>query len=413
MFNLPSQSIINGDFCKHAYAFIISQPWAANNSNGISIMLEIAEEANKMGLDCVVVPGHSLSPSNENDFNISLNINISWSTPLNCVAIICDTIDAERLQEVRKRAHKICHYSLAPKGLFQVPGGGLVVPMPREASAVYSPQVSTKLKVFYFQKKFRDLEIMFNQYPGMAKPLSIRDENKKSRLLDIAVYAGKGRLRPLHEKYLANRINCSKLKTITRKWPASKKKLYNILANSDLLVSFDPISSINHESILLGTPVLVVPPWDETEFVDKFPVSLEGISWGSFSRALDYLENGYDLENVRRSYFEAIGKNSQVLMDFFRFASGNQMLSHDCELETSYWENRQLFFRALDLPSFYESDSWPGIRIFSEINYRAKIYEKLLLRVKAIILLVSTFASIAYLAKLLGKRLLKKLEMLN
>lgn len=45
---------------------------------------------------------------------------------------------------------------------------------------------------------------------------------------------------------------------ITRLYPFKRKDIFRKLAESELLVSFDPITNINYEATLLGTPVLLL-----------------------------------------------------------------------------------------------------------------------------------------------------------
>ena len=73
----------------------------------------------------------------------------------------------------------------------------------------------------------------------------------------LCVYLGKIRLpanfkpfRPLLDQFKSVEI-------ITRTYPRNRRIMYEKIAGARLLLSFDPLTSILHESTLLGTPVLI------------------------------------------------------------------------------------------------------------------------------------------------------------
>ena len=355
------------------FAFVVCTPLEAQRSNGTAVVINLAKNATKLGCRVVIIPGHSLQPQSAREICTQIDgISLSWQTPKHCIAIICDTISPERLGEVRERASTVMHYSLAPKGLFQSAGPShYFEPLANgEKSAVYSPQVSTRLPHFYLQTEFQVIDSLIATQA--ISPTRSRSINTKGGRLTAAVYAGKGRLQPIHNQTLQDRIARDSLSLITRRYPRGKAKLYELLSHVDLLISFDPITSLNHESILLGTPVLVIPPWDEEDFRQQFPVCLDGIAWGDPGKALEFVDNGYDLDRVRSTYSEAIKRNLYSTENLLRFASTQ---SHDLgtvEKENEYWRARQFFFRALALPSQMADEWCPAEKIIPLPNQQSR-----------------------------------------
>jgi hypothetical protein len=142
--------------------------------------------------------------------------------------------------------------------------------------------------------------------------------------------------------------------------PPTKAELYSLLASTDLLISYDPLSSLAHEATLIGTPCLVKAGWDEKGFIDSFPVRLDGIAWNSEEQALCLVDHGYDHASVVSSYAEAIEANTQRLMGLMVFACGQGDFSLTAHFINSYWNSRQPYFNSLRLPS--EPNDWGPIR---------------------------------------------------
>jgi hypothetical protein len=89
----------------------------------------------------------------------------------------------------------------------------------------------------------------------------------------IAIYTGKGRLKPL-PKRLHRFLLGYRIKLITRSFPATKADLIILLMNARGLISFDPMTNLSLEAAHLGVPVyLPANPFSQSCFTD-FPVDL-------------------------------------------------------------------------------------------------------------------------------------------
>jgi hypothetical protein len=347
------------------YAFFVPSPEAFFHSNGITVMLDAIQAAIGLGLQIVLVPSHDRCAWYTELPDPYQNIPVRWQVPEQCRAIVSDTILPDLLEEVRVKAKSICHYTLAPWGLFGDCGvfSNLQTIKSGERQAVYSPHVSTQLPFFYLQTQFDSLEAWIPW--AQAKKLS-RIQKHPNRSLRACIYHGKGYPARLDSEELRNRISRPHSHLITR-WdpirghphPSTKGALYQLLANSDLLISFDPISSLAYEATLLGIPSLVKAPWDEQEFSSRLPVRFDGIAWDDELEMIRLIDQGFDHEAVLSSYRQAIDNNIEQLISLLSFATD----AHGPELEpdevNAYWSSRQKFFRSLSLPS--SRDTWGGV----------------------------------------------------
>jgi len=349
----------------NTFAFLVPAPHTASNSNGIRVLIDAALSVIDLGVKAVIVPSHDTVPAYHKLPEPYHRVPISWEVPEGCCAIVSDTVLPELLSQVRARAKYVCHYTLAPWGLFQNCGvySNFQMIAPGERQAVYSSHVSTHFPCFYLQTQFKELEPWLDLTHARAKPESSRAQQRQ---LKVCIYAGKGRLFSLGTYALRRRISRSESSLILR-WdprrgtalPPTKPELYSLLACADLLISYDPLSSLAHEATLLGTPCLVKAGWDEIGFKDSFPVRLDGISWNSEERALDLVDHGYNHASVVSSYKEAIKANSHSLMGLMAFACGQGDFCLTDHSINSYWNSRQPYFSSLRLPS--EPSDWGPI----------------------------------------------------
>jgi len=198
------------------------------------------------------------------------------------------------------------------------------------------------------------------------------------RLLKACIYAGKGYIKPLPAE-LRQRIMRSGSRLFTRRYPASKRELYRYLSEADLLVSYDPLTSLSYEASLLGVPSFILPRWDESNFSDQFPARLDGIVWDDLQAFLRVLDNGFDHEAVLSSYRNAITRNPDVLIELLRFAtSSHPPQAWSAADINSYWQSRQSFFARLNLPS--PSAAWgplslalPPVNVFEYVQDKALV----------------------------------------
>jgi len=330
---------------KKHYSFLISGPEGFGKSNGIRVLLDAALSLQSLGLQVDIIPANASIPSYTHLLEPYANLTIRWDILPGCCAILSDTVCKERLLEVRARAAQICHYTMAPNGLFGSEGlwSNRFWLHPGEKQAVYCPQTSTELPTFYLQTHFADLE-------PWIEAACLQPRRRPSRHLRASFYPGKSHLTRAPDE-LCVRLRRSRCNLFTRSRPATKPALYQELASSDLLICYDPITSLAHEATLLGIPVFIPVSWDEADFKHSFPVRLDGIVWNDLPAFLNILDNGFDHQAVLDSYRTALASNTQTLVDLLRFAFGDGAPPPAAEQINAYWDARQSFFTTLQLPS--------------------------------------------------------------
>lgn len=340
------------------FAFAVNAPNNVSHSNGIRVFLNAIQSAIGLGFKAVVVPTDQTHAAYLRLQPPYQDLPISWRTPEDSIVILGDTCCQERLEEIRARASQICHYSLAPLGMFSGEGtlSNSQLILPGERQAVYSPQVSTLLPHFYLQSHFHELERIPYPPKQLSRPIQA---SRSTRRLRVCIYAGKARLRPIHEPSLRRRMRASEATLITRLSPSSKEELYRQIWSADLLISFDPMSSLSHEAILLGTPTLVLCDWDEPDWVRQFPVCLDGIAWNNFSQALQLVDLGFDQAAVNTSYRKALARNTDQLMALMAYAAAPEPAPFSAAELNAYWAHRKDFLTLLHLPS--TPDEWGPI----------------------------------------------------
>lgn len=339
--------MLRQNLLRHRYSLLVSSPHNFSHSNGISVLLDAAQQLRAQGVNVCIVPAESNQPRYTHLPYPYDDLPVSHEVIPGSYVLITDTISPERLEEARIRASRICHYTLAPSGLFSAPFSNRVHIQQGERQAVYSALVSTRLPYFYFQSRFPELE------PWIAHSCSSprrSDPRGRPGGLRASIYAGKGYLRPL-ARPLRKLINRGDSRLITRHEPSTKKELYRLLSETDLLVCFDPITSLAHEAILMGIPVYIPLSWDEPSYAEGYPVRLDGIEYNDVGRFLDILDQGFDHQAVVDSYLSAIQANGQSMADLLSFAFDDSSPAPSAAELNAYWDSRQRFFASLKLPS--------------------------------------------------------------
>lgn len=166
----------------------------------------------------------------------------------------------------------------------------------------------------FVSENLPQLFVLLDDTPIISKVLSSAKKTNKR----VAVYFGK-----CHESVLTNKIEelanvmqyFESADVITRDIPSTREKTLTALANAELLVSFDPLTSLNHEATLLNTPVLYM---DDSYGTSKkaFNVPIKGAFY-QWSES-NYLEA---LEEVKESYHyysEFISNQNDNVVKTFR-----------------------------------------------------------------------------------------------
>lgn len=182
----------------------------------------------------------------------------------------------------------------------------------------YSYLIDCNLPQLYFLKDDEDLFA------------SVRNRSCKSRG-DVAIYFGKVRYDLLKKNFNNIRRLLEKYKNfnvITRSYPANRSDTLSLVAKSDLLISFDPLTNLNYEATLLGTPVLLV---DNAYNLDKgFNIDF----WG-FAFSQDEIDHARkDIDKAWPQYKEYLANQNIKLSVAY-----NEWCQHFANDDPSYINN--------------------------------------------------------------------------
>ena len=168
----------------------------ANQSNGITALLELALQARSQDHDVYVYPTF------EDPFVSNLNIpkcyrdlRISTRIPDGCTAIIPDTANPKDVGLIRNSAARVVWYSLAVPGMFTACSIPFIKRHPGETEFVYSSQVSSIFPQVYIQTRFPQLEHLLECHDFSKKRRTLRkpgspDKQSQQRQLLPAILSG-------------------------------------------------------------------------------------------------------------------------------------------------------------------------------------------------------------------------------
>jgi hypothetical protein len=120
-----------------------------------------------------------------------------------------------------------------------------------------------------------------------------------------ALYLGKATIDESFQ--LPNWLNREEMILIERDWPKNSFALASLLRSVDVLYSCDPISSLNTEAALCGTPVVVIPrvaDFDEYEESKKFDFGVFGCTTSNKDEEIEAARRSID--NNFRPYCESV-----------------------------------------------------------------------------------------------------------
>jgi hypothetical protein len=149
------------------------------------------------------------------------------------------------------------------------------------------------------------LYLLNDDREDIQKYISIQKQNL------VSYYFGKVNKSKLRENLLKiNKMHhdFSEMRIITRHNPQTKDGLFSLIAKSSLLVSFDPLTNLNYEAALLGTPVLLVD--------DAYNTRGSEFSHGVIYDYKDYVSCRFQRKNYFFDYSKRIADQIEDVMHF-------------------------------------------------------------------------------------------------
>jgi hypothetical protein len=124
----------------------------------------------------------------------------------------------------------------------------------------------------------------------LLRHLAVQHTPQPPRQLQVALYTGKGRLKPL-PRSLHRHLLPYQVVLITRSFPATKKGLLRLLAKSNGLISCDPMTNLSLEAANLGVPTFLSGDPFPPRCYRLFPVDLRPFITNSAGAFIAQLQN--------------------------------------------------------------------------------------------------------------------------
>ena len=240
----------------------IDSPNYSQSSNGIKCIYDLAQKLNKRGIEIRLVP------RNIRGFVTTLPADLKeiracppWAMQARATMICTESVPTSTIKQARRKGIKILWWFLAPYNLLE---RSPVKPRRGEKVLTFSPFVYPNEDYYYFQP---DLDKHWRRALATFRPSS---DNKP---MVIGLYCGKGRLRAI-PKDIQEYMYGSNIKIITRTFPATRKKLFQLISKLDGLITFDELTQLNLEAASLGVPVFVANQLFPAKCLKMFPVNL-------------------------------------------------------------------------------------------------------------------------------------------
>lgn len=238
--------------------FVILAPHYNPASNGIMLIYNLGALLRELGYNAFFFP------LNRRDFLLHLHlyptdilenfIRTAEELPVDAAVIMPDTTPPDILADIRCK-HRIWYLMNKPWLLTGLPTSY----RPMDAVISYSGLVSKTHFNAFFNRKFTDFDP--NSQEHRAAILNKRDL--------ILIYTGKSRAMKIDKKIAALiRTTRAEVVCIHRHFPSDRNQLYRLLRSARLLISFDPLTNLNYEATLCGTPCYIPDNYMGIDYAD-------------------------------------------------------------------------------------------------------------------------------------------------
>lgn len=261
---------------------------------------------------------------------------------------------------------------------------------PEDLVVSYSKGFSNLYPSFFFNREQPELLAHWQK----TVPQSI----KKHR---IGFYIGKCISSEVPDcvKTLAAKFNASTV-TLNRVLPEKKEQLWQLVSSCRLLVSTDPVTNLNYESTLLGTPCYIADNYTNTDYL-SYELAYPGI-FTDANLLEDFYLNGIkvsDQKLIRETFLETTSNHTSVANDLLSHVEKHSAhleamktdppaASYLDELNRLRMENDRLRHENLQATSPLEPDLKAGFSLRPFLSFGARL-RYFALRLEALIILVA------------------------
>jgi hypothetical protein len=188
--------------------------------------------------------------------------------------------------------------------------------------------------------------------------LKLKEKFFRPKKNQVVLYFGKVRFGALKLSQLKPLITSFKTcRIVTRTTPQDSSQLYSLIAESELLISFDPLTNLCLEATLLETPVLVADPVFKPQY-DNFNFKLHGY----FYDPKNLIQAKNEVQKAQEELARHMAGQNEWIKKLI-----DQMTEH---FEKGPNENHALFLQEITRESrlFYET-KWNLHPIFNVMKY--------------------------------------------
>ncbi len=288
--------------------FTLVMPHYTPSSNGVMVLYFLADTLEQLGHRTTLVPlDREVFIQNRHNYPARYLEKFQTHTGLvdpESIAIIPETAPAATVASLTEK--KRVWYLLNKPMLLT---GEPIMYAPEDLVVVHSGLISKAYFNLFIVREIPELNL------ENLRPATTAKENL------ILLYYGKSRMVKIPS--CIKRLIKSKgaeVVIINRHFPKSRDLLFDLLKKARLLVSYDPLTNLNYEATLCGTPCYIVDNYMQLKFSD-FNIPLHGI-FEDKQEIGHYYNQGLNHELVIRHYKAAVAGSRPTIEEFAHLCTG-------------------------------------------------------------------------------------------
>ena len=244
------------------YKFVIvAQNWDSK-SNGVKILYNISSLIKKSGYECFIYIWNSPDANQiPKEYKARITTKIDY-TDNSIIVILPDALPYEISKQIKSK-NRVWYLLNKPMVLTKEP-------IHIEANDLFVSY--SKLVNEYDHQAFYNSKI-----EGIDDIIERINRGQITKKNQIAVYSGKARKVSHLKLYIFSLILGAKIIPITRSIPENKQTLLKVLAESKLLITFDPLTNLIYESTVCNTPVYIADNYVGVEY-ENYNIPLSGVT---------------------------------------------------------------------------------------------------------------------------------------
>ncbi len=240
---------------------IVCQNWTAS-SNGVSILYKLSSHIEQLGYECnLYIYDHpTLNPKAPPEYQNRV-VNKIDENDDRLIVILPDALPFEISKSIKAK-NRVWYLLNKPMVLTKEP----IFIQENDLFVSYSGLVNKNLRQLFYNAKIEGIDNIIEKITG-------GEITKKNQIL---VYWGKARKTHRAKLFFMALFLKAKIVPITRTLPSCKTSLLKLLAESKLLVTFDPLTNLSYEATLCKTPVFIADNYSKINYRD-YNIPLYGL----------------------------------------------------------------------------------------------------------------------------------------